>query len=263
MMCASGYDMAGTVEAVGANVTRFKPGDEVFGGVRRRAGRIRARARARRHRPQSRRNCRSKKPPAFRSPRSPRCRACAITATSPPDRRCSSMALPAAWEPTPCRSRSRSAPKSPAYAARATWSWCARSARITSSTTRRRTSPKATSATTSSSTTSAIMASSICDDVVKPDGIIVVVGGSKKEPFLGPIKRVAWSKIAGALHRPAAGVLHRQREQAGPGSCSPALVREGKLKTVIDRRYPLEEAGAALDYLGSGHARGKVIVTVD
>ena len=41
------------------------------------------------------------------------------------------------------------------------------------------------------------------------------------------------------------------------------LVRDGKLKTVIDRRYPLEEAGAALEYLGSGHARGKVVVTVN
>ena len=41
------------------------------------------------------------------------------------------------------------------------------------------------------------------------------------------------------------------------------LVREGKLKTVIDRRYPLEETGAALEYLGDGHARGKIIVTVD
>jgi NADPH:quinone reductase-like Zn-dependent oxidoreductase len=32
---------------------------------------------------------------------------------------------------------------------------------------------------------------------------------------------------------------------------------------VIDRRYPLEQTGAALEYLGDGHARGKVIVTLD
>ncbi len=32
---------------------------------------------------------------------------------------------------------------------------------------------------------------------------------------------------------------------------------------VIDRRFPLEEAGAALEYLGGGHARGKVVVTLE
>ena len=41
------------------------------------------------------------------------------------------------------------------------------------------------------------------------------------------------------------------------------LMREGKLKTVIDRRYPLEQAGEALDYIGTGHARGKAIITVN
>jgi NADPH:quinone reductase-like Zn-dependent oxidoreductase len=41
------------------------------------------------------------------------------------------------------------------------------------------------------------------------------------------------------------------------------LAREGKLKSVIDRRYPLAETGAALAYLGEGHARGKVVVTVN
>jgi NADPH:quinone reductase-like Zn-dependent oxidoreductase len=41
------------------------------------------------------------------------------------------------------------------------------------------------------------------------------------------------------------------------------LAREGKMRTVIDRRYPLEETGAALEYVGTHHARGKVIVTLD
>ncbi len=42
-----------------------------------------------------------------------------------------------------------------------------------------------------------------------------------------------------------------------------SLAREGKLRSVIDRRYPLDQTGAALVYLGEGHARGKVVITVD
>lgn len=40
------------------------------------------------------------------------------------------------------------------------------------------------------------------------------------------------------------------------------LVAEGKLEPVIDRRYPLSEAAEALRYLGAGHARGKVVITM-
>ena len=41
------------------------------------------------------------------------------------------------------------------------------------------------------------------------------------------------------------------------------LVEAGKIKPVIDRRYPLSEAAEAMRYLGAGHARGKVVITVD
>jgi NADPH:quinone reductase-like Zn-dependent oxidoreductase len=40
------------------------------------------------------------------------------------------------------------------------------------------------------------------------------------------------------------------------------LLEAGKVKAVIDRRYELSEASEALAYLGQGHARGKVVITV-
>jgi NADPH:quinone reductase-like Zn-dependent oxidoreductase len=41
------------------------------------------------------------------------------------------------------------------------------------------------------------------------------------------------------------------------------LCQTGKVATVIDRRYPLAEVPAALRYLDEGHAKGKVVVIVD
>jgi NADPH:quinone reductase-like Zn-dependent oxidoreductase len=42
-----------------------------------------------------------------------------------------------------------------------------------------------------------------------------------------------------------------------------ALMVEGKVKPVIDRRYPLSEVPDAVSYLEEGHARGKVIIEID
>lgn len=41
------------------------------------------------------------------------------------------------------------------------------------------------------------------------------------------------------------------------------LIRDGSVVTRIDRRYRLAEAPEALAYLGAGHARGKVVVTIE
>lgn len=40
------------------------------------------------------------------------------------------------------------------------------------------------------------------------------------------------------------------------------LIEAGKVTPVLDRTYPLNEAAEAIRYLESGHARGKVVVTV-
>jgi NADPH:quinone reductase-like Zn-dependent oxidoreductase len=40
------------------------------------------------------------------------------------------------------------------------------------------------------------------------------------------------------------------------------LIEAGKVMPVIDRTYPLSETAAAINYVGTGHARGKVVISV-
>jgi NADPH:quinone reductase-like Zn-dependent oxidoreductase len=40
------------------------------------------------------------------------------------------------------------------------------------------------------------------------------------------------------------------------------LLDTGKVVPVIDRQYPLSETADAIRYLETGHARGKVVITV-
>lgn len=41
------------------------------------------------------------------------------------------------------------------------------------------------------------------------------------------------------------------------------LMQEGKMKPVIDREYPMSETAEALRYLEAGHARGKIVITIE
>lgn len=41
------------------------------------------------------------------------------------------------------------------------------------------------------------------------------------------------------------------------------LFESNEVKPVIARRYPLSEAAEALRYLGEGHARGKIVITLN
>lgn len=97
--------------------------------------------------------------------------------------------------------------------------------------------------------------------VLKPRGTLVGIGGSKKGQWIGPLVGMAKRKLLDKfveekLEGFIASVTPADLEFLGE------LARAGKLRSAIDRRYSLEETGAALEYISSRRARGKVIVSL-
>jgi len=88
-------------------------------------------------------------------------------------------------------------------------------------------------------------------------GIYVLVGGSVprilQTVLLGPLISKMGSKKMGML-------LHRQNTKDLKFILE--LIRSKKVVPVIDRTYALHDVPEALRYLGEGHAKGKVVITL-
>jgi NADPH:quinone reductase-like Zn-dependent oxidoreductase len=93
---------------------------------------------------------------------------------------------------------------------------------------------------------------------LSPQGIYVSAGGAMAQIYqgmlLGPLVSMTGSKTLTYLYA-------RQNQQ--DLVFLKELIEAGKVKSVIDRRYPLSEVAEALRYYGEGHSQGKVVITVD
>jgi NADPH:quinone reductase-like Zn-dependent oxidoreductase len=92
-----------------------------------------------------------------------------------------------------------------------------------------------------------------------PEGIFIFVGGSTaaifQAFFLGPlISRTGSNYMGIGMWKP------NNKEDL---DFLEELFEAGKVVPVIDRRYPLSEVPEALRYLEEGHARGKVVITLE
>jgi NADPH:quinone reductase-like Zn-dependent oxidoreductase len=92
---------------------------------------------------------------------------------------------------------------------------------------------------------------------LSPNGTFVMVGGSLAAILqgflLGPLVSITGSKNMGI-------VMWKPNDQEDLAILA-GLFEAGKLTPVIDRRYPLSELPEALRYLEAGHAKGKVVIT--
>src|SRR3989454_928941 len=103
---------------------------------------------------------------------------------------------------------------------------------------------------------------SACRRVLNPKGIYIPVGGPSGRWKIGlarGIKRLVLSRfvsqnlVAFFLAKPSQGDLTIMHD----------LMKAGKVTPVIDKRYSLSEAPHAIRYQEEGHARGKVVITLE
>ena len=100
-----------------------------------------------------------------------------------------------------------------------------------------------------------------CRRVLAPKGAYVASFGQPEHRWLGPlaflVKMYALSPFVS--RRMVAFVSKTNSEDL---QFLKDLIEAGKVTPVVDRTYALSEIGEAIDYLEQGHARGKVSITV-
>jgi NADPH:quinone reductase-like Zn-dependent oxidoreductase len=89
--------------------------------------------------------------------------------------------------------------------------------------------------------------------LLSPGGIYVLAGGSMARIF-----QTMLLSMTGAKNMRIMVAKTDQKDLL----FMTELIAEGKVKPIIDKRYPLAETAEALRYLEEGHARGKVVITV-
>ena len=100
-----------------------------------------------------------------------------------------------------------------------------------------------------------------CRRVLNPHATVVLVGGQMGNRVFGPVPHLIRMRMGGLgsgrkliffvakFNKPDLEVLRE-------------LMETGKVTPVVDRQYELSEAADAFRYLGEGHAQGKVVITV-
>lgn len=98
-------------------------------------------------------------------------------------------------------------------------------------------------------------------ELLKDSGKLVLVGGPKGN-WIAPFKRPLQAKVAGWFADQEITTLFARVSQEDMQTLAD-MMSDGRLATVIDRTYSLEDASEAIRYSESGRARGKIIITVD
>ncbi|MBF8289499.1 MAG: qorA 2 [Chloroflexi bacterium] len=102
---------------------------------------------------------------------------------------------------------------------------------------------------------------SACRRVLNPQATLVLVGAPKGSRLFGPLGHVARVQLAAFRSRRKVVFFIARFDKADLAILAELLAAR-TVVPVIDRRYELSQTAEALRYLGEGHARGKIVLSV-
>lgn len=103
-----------------------------------------------------------------------------------------------------------------------------------------------------------------CRHILKPNGTYVLIGGggADEQGLLGGLAKALKAAVLAKFVSQKMGMMMADSSSKDLTVLAD-MTQSGKLKPVIDRTYKLEQVPDAIRYVEQGHARGKVVITVE
>jgi NADPH:quinone reductase-like Zn-dependent oxidoreductase len=103
-----------------------------------------------------------------------------------------------------------------------------------------------------------------CRRVLTPKGKYVLIGGggANEQGLIGPFARIINTMVQSPFVSQEMGMMMADTNQKDLTVLAD-MMQSGKVKPVIDRTYKLSDVPEAIRYLEQGHARGKVVITLE
>jgi NADPH:quinone reductase-like Zn-dependent oxidoreductase len=98
--------------------------------------------------------------------------------------------------------------------------------------------------------------------ILSPNGIYVMIGSTDPGYWFGWLWKPLQAWMLSPFTSQKFGMILAELNKDDLATLA-GLMQEGKVTPVIDKTYKLSDAAEALRYLEKGHARGKVVVTVE
>jgi NADPH:quinone reductase-like Zn-dependent oxidoreductase len=100
--------------------------------------------------------------------------------------------------------------------------------------------------------------------LLTPKGVYVLIGGGgpNEQGWIGPLSKPIKALVFSWFVSQKMGMMMAQLRHDDLATLAD-MMQSGKLKAIIDRQYKLSDTPDAIRYLEEGHARGKVIITID